>query len=133
MKIAFVSDDGEKTISAHFGRAPLYVVVEMEDGKEVARETRDKMSPHGEQACNHSGEEHGAKHGCGPGSEVKHRNMAYTIADCQALVARGMGWGAFQSLQGYGITPIVNKTKHIDEALKLYLEGKLENQMEHLH
>ena len=127
MKIAFVSDDGEKTISAQFGRASYYVMVEMEDGKEVARETRDKMSPHGEQACNHSEEEHGDKHGCGPDSEVKHRNMAYTIADCQAMVAGGMGWGAFQSLQGYGITPIVNKTKNIDEALKVYLEGKLEN------
>ena len=133
MKIAFVSDDGEKTISAHFSRAPLYVVVTIEDGKEVARETRDKIKPYGEQACNHSKAENGAKHGCGHGSEVKHSNMAYTIVDCTVLIARGMGWGAFQSLQGYGITPIVNKTKNIDDALKLYLEGKLENQMERLH
>ena len=133
MKVAFVSDDGEKTISAHFGRAPYYVVVTIEDGKETAREKRDKMSPHGEQACNHSEEGHGARHGCGPGAEVKHRNMAYIIADCQALVARGMGWGAFQSLQNYDIAPIVNKVKTIDEAVKLYIEGGLENQMERLH
>jgi predicted Fe-Mo cluster-binding NifX family protein len=42
MKIAAVSDDGT-TISAHFGRAPFYVVVTVEDGRIVARETRDKM------------------------------------------------------------------------------------------
>lgn len=91
------------------------------------------MRPHGEQACNHSEARPGARHGCGPGSEIRHRNMADAIADCQVLVARGMGWGAFQALQSYGITPIVNKVKDIDEAVKLYLEGKLKNQMERLH
>ena len=34
MKIAAVSDDGT-TISQHFGRAPFYVVVTVEDGRIV--------------------------------------------------------------------------------------------------
>ena len=42
MKIAAVSEDGV-TISQHFGRAPFYVVVTVEDGKIVAHEKRDKM------------------------------------------------------------------------------------------
>ncbi len=42
MKIAAVSGDGI-TISEHFGRAPFYVVVTVEDGKIVSRERRDKM------------------------------------------------------------------------------------------
>ena len=42
MKIAAVSEDGV-TISQHFGRAPFYVVVTVEDGKIVSREKRDKM------------------------------------------------------------------------------------------
>ena len=42
MKIAAVSEDG-MTISQHFGRAPFYVVVTVEDGKIVSREKRDKM------------------------------------------------------------------------------------------
>ena len=39
-KIAAVSDDGV-TISAHFGRAPIYVVVSVDEGKVLSRETRD--------------------------------------------------------------------------------------------
>ena len=37
MKIAFITDD-EKTISQHFGRAPYYLVITVEDGKETNRE-----------------------------------------------------------------------------------------------
>ena len=36
MKIAVITDD-ERTISQHFGRAPYYVVVTIEDGKIVDR------------------------------------------------------------------------------------------------
>jgi len=45
MKIAAISDDGT-TISQHFGRAPLYVVVTVEEGKIVGQETRDKTGHH---------------------------------------------------------------------------------------
>ena len=41
MRIAVVSDD-EATVSRHFGRAPYYVVVAIEDGRIVSRETRPK-------------------------------------------------------------------------------------------
>ncbi len=43
-RLAFVCDDSA-TISAHFGRAPLVVVVTLEDGREVAREERVKERP----------------------------------------------------------------------------------------
>ena len=42
MKIAVITDDG-KTISQHFGRAPYYLVLTIEEGKIVSREMRDKM------------------------------------------------------------------------------------------
>jgi hypothetical protein len=42
IRIAAVSEDGV-TISQHFDRAPIYVVVRVEDGRIVARETRDKL------------------------------------------------------------------------------------------
>ena len=45
MKIAAISDDGA-TISQHFGRAALYVVVTVEDGKIVSTETRSKLGHH---------------------------------------------------------------------------------------
>ena len=42
MKIAAITDDG-KTISQHFGRAPYYVVVTVEEGKIANFELRDKL------------------------------------------------------------------------------------------
>lgn len=132
MKIAAISDD-ETTISQHFGRAPLYVVVTVEDGKIVSKETRAKTGHHtfaGHQPPDLAPDE---SHGYDAGSGVRHQSMAETIADCQVLLAGGMGWGAYESMQSYNIKPVVTDVKSIDEAVKLYLEGKLENQIERLH
>jgi predicted Fe-Mo cluster-binding NifX family protein len=41
MKIAVITDDG-KTISQHFGHAPYYLVVTVENNKIIDRELRDK-------------------------------------------------------------------------------------------
>ena len=42
MKIAAVSEDGV-TVAQHFGRAPDYVVVTVEDGRVVGCETRPRV------------------------------------------------------------------------------------------
>jgi predicted Fe-Mo cluster-binding NifX family protein len=44
-----------------------------------------------------------------------------------------MGWGAYDSLKSRGIEPVVTDVEDIEEAVKLYLEGKLPNLMERLH
>ena len=44
MRIAFATDDGED-ISAHFGRAQYYLMVDVENGSEVRRELVHKSSP----------------------------------------------------------------------------------------
>ena len=131
MKIAAISDD-EVTISQHFGRAPLYVVVTVEDDKIVGKETRDK-SGHHTFAAHHPDTVPGERHGYDAGSQVRHASMAETIADCQVLLAGGMGWGAYESLKSYNIEPIVTDVKNIDEAVQFYLDGKLKNLMERLH
>jgi predicted Fe-Mo cluster-binding NifX family protein len=59
--------------------------------------------------------------------------MVETIADCQVLIAGGMGWGAYESLKSRGIEPVVTDVENIEEAVRLYLEGKLPNLMERLH
>jgi predicted Fe-Mo cluster-binding NifX family protein len=48
-------------------------------------------------------------------------------------IAGGMGWGAYESLKSCGIEPAVTDVENVDEAVKLYLEGKLPNLMERLH
>jgi predicted Fe-Mo cluster-binding NifX family protein len=59
--------------------------------------------------------------------------MAETIADCQVLLAGGMGWGAYDSMRSYNIEPVVTDVQVIDEAVQLYLTGKLPNLMDRLH
>jgi predicted Fe-Mo cluster-binding NifX family protein len=59
--------------------------------------------------------------------------MAQSIDDCQALLAGGMGWGAYDSLKSRGIETIITDVTNIDEAVQLYIDGKLPNLMERLH
>ena len=131
MKIAAITED-ENTISQHFGRAPLYVVVTVEEGKIVNKETRAKTGHH-TFAAHHLDLAPGERHGYDSGSQVRHASMAETIADCQVLITGGMGWGAYESLKSRNIEPVVTDVENIDEAVKLYLEDKLPNLMERLH
>ena len=131
MKIAAVTED-RKTISQHFGRAPLYVIVTVEGGKIVSRETRDK-SGHHTFAAHHGDVKPGEPHGYDAGAQVRHASMTETIADCQVLIAGGMGWGAYDSLKNHNIEPVVTDVLDIDEAVQHYIDGDLKNLMERLH
>ena len=132
MRIAAISDDGI-TISQHFGRAPLYVVVTVEEGRIVSKETRTKTGHHTFAAHHPPDLAPGERHGYDTGAEIRHQSMAEIISDCQVLLTGGMGWGAYESMQSYNIKPIVTDVKSIDEAVQLYLDGKLTNLMERLH
>ncbi|HEY83035.1 MAG TPA: dinitrogenase iron-molybdenum cofactor biosynthesis protein [Dehalococcoidia bacterium] len=131
MKIAAVSDDGA-TLSQHFGRAPLYVVITVENGRVVGKETREKSGHHIFAAHHHDVVPEG-RHGYGTGAQVRHADMIETIADCQVLLAGGMGWGAYENIKRYNIEPVVTDVKDIDQAVKLHLDGKLKNLTELLH
>jgi predicted Fe-Mo cluster-binding NifX family protein len=134
MKIAAVSEDGV-TISQHFGHAPYYVVVTVEDGKIVSREKRDKMGH-----AKFGGEPHDDAHGADPrghgfdtASQSTHSRMLTAIADCQVLLARGMGAGAYDSMKQAGIRPVVTDIAGIDAAVAAYLAGALTDHTERLH
>jgi predicted Fe-Mo cluster-binding NifX family protein len=134
MKIAAVTEDGA-TISQHFGRAPYYQVVTVEGGKILSREKRSKAGHHtaGSPDCHEDHSCHDEKHGMDAASQAKHTGMLANILDSQVLIAGGMGYGAYESLKNSGIEPIITDVESIDEAIKLYLNGKLPNLMEKLH
>ncbi len=132
MKIAAVSEDGTN-ISQHFGRAPLYVVVTVEGGKVENKETRDKTGHHTFAAHQHPNIAPGERHGYDAGSQVRHNSMAETIADCQVLIAGGMGQGAYENMKSRNIETIVTDIRDIDGAVKLFIQGKLPSMMERLH
>jgi predicted Fe-Mo cluster-binding NifX family protein len=126
MQIAVITEDG-KTISKHFGRAPYYMILTVENGKIVKKEQRNKAGHHtfGDQP--HAETAPGEKHGYDAASHSKHTTMAETMADAKLLIAGGMGWGAYDSLKSMGIETIITDVDDIDEAAKLYIEGKLTN------
>lgn len=138
MKIALITDDG-KTISQHFGRAPYYLVVSIEDGKVVNKEMRDKMghshfsAMHGQEEPHGHGQDHGQGHGMDSASHNKHVSMAETIADCQALLCGGMGMGAYESMRRLNIQPIVTDLRDIDAAIQAFINGELIDHTELLH
>ena len=134
MKVAAVSEDGA-TISAHFGRAPFYVVVTVEDGRISGRETRDKMGH--AQFAGEPGEAAREPdprgHGFDPAAQDRHARMAAAIADCQVMLARGMGAGVYASMEAAGIRPVVTDVVDIDAAVAAYLAGGLHDHVEKLH
>ena len=134
MKIAAVSEDGV-TISQHFGRAPFYVVVTVEDGKIIGQEKRDKMG-HNQFGGETHAETHEADprgHGFDPAAQDRHARMMTAIDDCEVLLARGMGAGVYESLKQAKILPVVTDVANIDEAVQAYLAGSLKDHIEKLH
>jgi predicted Fe-Mo cluster-binding NifX family protein len=133
MKIAAVSDDG-KTISQHFGRAQFYVVLTIEEGKITNCEQREKLG-HTHFADEHHEHDHvgNTAHGFSPAEQGRHSRMLDAIKDCQILLARGMGSGAYYSVQQAGIRPMITTIAGIEEAALEAAKGTLEDHPEKLH
>jgi predicted Fe-Mo cluster-binding NifX family protein len=133
MKIAVITEDG-KTISQHFGRAPYYLVATIEDGKIINHEMRDKLGHAQFQAEGHDQhEDANGRHGFGPVAEDHHNRMAQAITDCEVLLCRGMGMGAYESLKTLNIRPLVTDIADIDEAILAYVNGQIVDHVEKLH
>lgn len=125
MKIAIATEDSNM-VSDHLGGAPYFVVVTVEEGKVVNKETRDKPG-HKEYA---GSEEHppldkSGSHGFGPEATERHHEICKVIEDCDVLIAGRMGLGAYGDFRQSGLEVIATDVTGIDEAIALYLEDKL--------
>jgi predicted Fe-Mo cluster-binding NifX family protein len=132
MKIAVITDDG-KTISQHFGRAPYYMVVNVENGQIAGREMRDKLGHVQFADQPHTDDVPGQPHGMDAASHNKHLQMSEAIADCEALLCRGMGMGAYESMRLRGIKPVVTDIALIDDAVMAYAQGTIIDLVDRLH
>lgn len=119
-KIAFPTDDG-KTISAHFGRAPFFMVVTLDEQGAAQFEQRSKAF-HGEQ---HSHDMHQTAHG--------HSPMFSPISDCQVLIAGGMGQPAYQHAVDARLKVIMTGEKSITAALEAYQSGLIISDERRIH
>jgi predicted Fe-Mo cluster-binding NifX family protein len=132
MKIAAITDDGE-TISQHFGRAPYYLVVTVEEGKITDREMRDKLG-HAHFANEpHEPDRPDQPHGFGFAAHDRHTRMAQSVADYEAVLCRGMGAGAYNSMQKLGIKPVLTDIASIDDAVNANIEGSIVDHVDKLH
>jgi predicted Fe-Mo cluster-binding NifX family protein len=135
MKIAIVSDD-EQTISQHFGQAEKYIVISLEQGKIVDRKTLPKVgnchSP-SRNFGNYGHEPDPRGRGFGHQSRSKHKQMFDNIKDCDIIVTRGMGRGAYLDLQQLGIKPIVTDIADINTAIQAILDNTIINHTDELH
>ncbi len=136
MKIAIVTDDG-KTISAHFGRASKYAIVTVEDGEIVNRELVDKVG-HREFSAQKNDGEHHHQHdergrGFGTHSAEKHKRMFANILDCDFVLARGMGRGAYMGLEQSGLKPIITDFDDIETAVRAVMDDSIIDHTDLLH
>jgi len=115
MKIAFATEDG-KTVSAHFGKAPYYVVVEVSEGKVLEQEMRAKAYHGNHQEYGHN-----------------HADMFTCIADCQVLVVGGMGTPAHESALAHGLKVVPTDPRDISAVIQAYLDGTLQENPRLIH
>jgi predicted Fe-Mo cluster-binding NifX family protein len=132
VKVAVASDDGV-TIGQHFGRTSCYIVLTLEGGEIVSSETRPKPGHHTFSLQEHHESRSLGRHGCNAGVQPRHEAMARVVADCQAVIAGGMGRGAFEGLRAYGIQPVVTDVQDTRQAVLRYAQGTLPNLVERLH
>lgn len=132
MKIAAITDDGT-TLSQHFGRARYFLVVTVEDGKIVGQELRDKAGHHTFAPHEAAGHGRPGSHGLDPASQGRHAQMLAAIADCQVVLAGGMGQGMYGNLQQVGIRPILTEVEDIQDAILAFMQGRLVERPESVH
>lgn len=125
MKIAVVSND-EKTIFSHFGMSKGFVIFEVEGQEIKGRDYRPNTFTNHAEYGGHQGESH---HGEGHGSH-RHGEIINALSDCQVVISGGMGGGMYNNLVEAGIKTYITGETDVEKAVKLYLEGKLQNDSE---
>lgn len=139
MKIAVVTDDRE-TIAMHFGRARYYRVFEIADGRIVGEELIDRRETlhHGhdhdhDHGRHHGGghhHDHGHHHG---GGHHDHSAMVAQLGGAEAIIAGGMGYGAYHAMQAADVAVYVTDGGSIDDAIARYLAGELPQNVDRVH
>jgi predicted Fe-Mo cluster-binding NifX family protein len=117
-KIAAASEDS-KTISSHFGMAPVYRVYTIADGQVVAVDERPK--PHHARHPDHDA-----------GGHPPHGDMFAPVTDCRVLLCGGMGAPAYQKALAAGLE-VVLAGGEIQATVNAYLEGKLVSDLRRVH
>ncbi len=115
MKIAVASDDG-KIVSSHFGRTRGFVIFEVE-GKEIKSREYLPNTFTGHARGMH---ERGMHH-----QYDTHSAIIEALKDIKVVISHGMGRRLYEDLKNAGIDVYVTDETVVDEAINLFLNGKL--------
>jgi len=132
VKVAAITDDG-KTLSRHFGRARYFLVATVEDGRVTGQDLRCKAGHHTFAPHEMTGHDSRGPHGFDAASRGRHAQMLAAIADCQVVLAGGMGQGMYGNLQQVGIRPILTEVEDIQDAILAFIQGRLVERPESVH
>lgn len=122
-KVAVVTEDGER-VSNHFGRAPWYKVVTVDDnGQVLVSEMREKW---------HHAADHGHHHGEGGHHHGPPADLFAPVADCEAVIVGGAGAGALQRAEAAGVTMILAGGR-VDDVAQAWARGELVSDLRRVH
>jgi predicted Fe-Mo cluster-binding NifX family protein len=110
MKIALPTEDGT-TICGHFGRAPQFLVFTIENEQIIGKTLRPNSHASGEHDHHGSGR--------------SHDDILGALADCQVVIAQGMGPHAVTALEDAGLWVFFTEETDLETAVHLYLQGNL--------
>ncbi len=126
MKIVIPSNDN-KTISRHFGRSKGFAILQVEDGKMVNKEYRENdFTGHAKGGGHH----HHEGHHHHPDKHHSHEGIFRVIGDCDVVIGGGMGRRLYNDFQAKNIEVYITEESDIATALQLYLESRLDNNVE---
>ncbi|HHV72011.1 MAG TPA: iron-molybdenum cofactor biosynthesis protein [Clostridia bacterium] len=122
MKIAVPSDNG-KNIAAHFGRCNCFCIYTIENRKISSKEIKlNNFTEHGGKGS--KAIIHKDNHLQGR-SHHSHGPVLKALKGCNLVICKGMGFRIAKDLKNIGIKLIFTTESSADQAVKLYLEGKL--------
>ncbi|WP_448376292.1 NifB/NifX family molybdenum-iron cluster-binding protein [Fervidobacterium sp.] len=149
MRIAIPTDDS-RTVEDHFGRAEYFMIVEIENGKEISRSLSENLHAKGHGHHGHhehhnhhehkhanghhngncdnneceNGHEHG--HGYSHGHTHGHDEVFASTGDIEAVIAVRIGPHMFEDLKEKNIDVyLVTPNTPIDEAVSKMILGEL--------
>lgn len=126
LKIAFPIQDhtvepDQATISAHFGRAPYFIVATLDEASAPQFEQRSKAYHGSDEHEQHDHHNH------------NHAGMVGPIADCQVLIAGGMGRPAYDNAVAAGLTVILTGERSVAAALAAFRTNTLISDTRRIH
>lgn len=102
MKIAIPNDSGK--VAVHFGRAPKFTIVEIEDGEVIEKKEIDN-----------------------PGHKPGYLPKFFNEKGIEIMIASGIGKRAISLFDKFNVKVISGVEGEIEEVIDKYLEGELED------